>query len=100
MRKTYLIHGRIVDGVHDTAIEDGILIFKTDLQAQQGGNKDELLFVGSIADYPNFPNEVTKADNVVDMTGYTLTPGLYNIEDGDNKYTVDKDGNLIESPRL
>ena len=79
MRKTYLIHGRIVDGVHDTAIEDGILIFKTDLQAQQGGNKDELLFVGSIADYPNFPNEVTKADNVVDMTGYTLTPGLYNV---------------------
>lgn len=79
MRKTYLIHGRIVDGVHDAAIEDGILVFKTDLQAQQGGNRDELLFVGSMADYPGFPAEVTKADNVVDMTGYTLTPGLYNV---------------------
>ena len=26
MRKTYLIHARIVDGVQDNAIEDGILV--------------------------------------------------------------------------
>ncbi len=79
MRNTYLIHARIVDGVQDTAIEDGIMVFKTDLQAQRGGNKDEIVFVGRMEDYPGFPAEVTPADNVVDMTGYTLLPGLYNV---------------------
>lgn len=79
MRRTYLVHGRIVDGVHDVAIEDGIFVFQTELTAPRGGNKDKILFVGTMADYPNFPSEVTSMDNVVDMTGYTLTPGLYNV---------------------
>ena len=39
MRKTYLIHARIVDGVQDTAIEDGILVFSTNLTAQKGAAK-------------------------------------------------------------
>lgn len=79
MRTTYLIHARIVDGVRDTAIEDGIMVFRTDLQAQRGGNKDQILFVGQMADYPGFPAEVTPQDNVIDLSGYTLLPGLYNV---------------------
>jgi imidazolonepropionase-like amidohydrolase len=79
MRKTYLIHARIVDGVQDTAIEDGILVFSTNLTAQKGGRDDKITFVGKMEDYPGFPKEVTPADVVVDMTGYTLTPGLFNV---------------------
>ncbi len=79
MRKTYLIHARIVDGVQDTAIEDGILVFSTDLTAQKGGRNDKIVFVGAMADCPAFPAEVRPEDNVVDMTGYTLVPGLYNV---------------------
>ncbi len=79
MRKTYLIHARIVDGVRDTAIEDGIMVFQTNLTAQKGGRDDRILFVGAMADYPAYPSEVTAVDNVVDMTGYTLVPGLYNV---------------------
>lgn len=78
-RKTYLIHARIVDGVSDQAIEDGILVFQSGQTAQKGGKQDKILFVGPMGDYPQFPGEVTGADNVVDLTGYTLTPGLYNV---------------------
>ena len=46
MRKTYLIHARIIDGVRDTAIEDGILVFTTNLTAQKGGRCDKIDFVG------------------------------------------------------
>ena len=78
-RKTYLIHARIVDGVSDQAIEDGILVFQSGQTAQKGGKQDKILFVGPMGNYPQFPGEVTGADNVVDLTGYTLTPGLYNV---------------------
>lgn len=78
-RKTYLIHARIIDGVLDQAIEDGILVFQSGQTAQKGGKEDRLLFVGGMQDYPDFPAEATTADTVVDLTGYTLTPGLYNV---------------------
>lgn len=78
-RKTYLIHARIIDGVRDQAIEDGILVFQSGQTAQRGGREDKILFCGSMRDYPDYPACVTPADNVVDMNGYTLTPGLYNV---------------------
>ena len=78
-KKTYLIHARIVDGVADQAIEDGIMVFQTELLAPKGGNNDKILFVGKMADYPAFPAEVDRSDVVVDLTGYTLMPGLYNV---------------------
>lgn len=78
-RKTYLIHARIIDGVLDQAIEDGILVFQSGQTAQKGGREDQILFAGGMRDYPGFPAEVTGADTVVDLTGYTLTPGLYNV---------------------
>jgi imidazolonepropionase-like amidohydrolase len=78
-RKTYLIHARIIDGIKETAIEDGILVFMSGLTKQKGGKQDMILFVGTMEEYPDFPNEVAPEDNVVDMTGYTLTPGLYNV---------------------
>lgn len=78
-RKTYLIHARIIDGVQDTAIEDGIMIFQGGMTRQKGGREDKVLFVGKMDEYPGFPEEVTANDTVVDLTGYTLTPGLYNV---------------------
>lgn len=78
-RKTYLIHARIVDGVKDQAIEDGILVFQTELFSQKGGKNDRILFVGAMAEYPAFPAEVQPADTVLDLTGYTVTPGLFNV---------------------
>ena len=50
MRKTYLIHARIIDGVRDTAIEDGILVFTTNLTAQKGGRCDKIDFVGEMSE--------------------------------------------------
>ncbi len=78
-RKTYLIHARIADGVRDEAIEDGILVFQTELKKQKGGKNDRILFVGKMEDYPNYPDKVGTADTVVDLSGYTLLPGLYNV---------------------
>lgn len=78
-RKTYLIHARIIDGVQDTAIEDGIMIFQGGMTRQKGGKEDKILFVGKMEEYPGFPEEVTANDTIVDLTGYTLTPGLYNV---------------------
>lgn len=78
-RKTYLIHARIIDGVRDTAIEDGIMIFQGGMTKQKGGKEDKILFVGKMEEYPGFPEEVAANDSVVDLTGYTLTPGLYNV---------------------
>ena len=78
-RKTYLIHARIIDGVQDTAIEDGIMIFQGGMTRQKGGKEDKILFVGKMEEYQGFPEEVTANDTVVDLTGYTLTPGLYNV---------------------
>lgn len=78
-RRTYLIHARIVDGVKDYAIEDGIMVFLGGMTKQKGGKLDKILFVGKMEEYPAFPDEVAPEDNVVDMTGYTLTPGLYNV---------------------
>ncbi|WP_270810070.1 metal-dependent hydrolase family protein [Hungatella effluvii] len=78
-RKTYLIHARIIDGVQDTAIEDGIMIFQGGMTRQKGGKEDKILFVGKMEEFPGFPEEVMANDTVVDLTGYTLTPGLYNV---------------------
>ncbi|MCD8370655.1 MAG: amidohydrolase family protein [Clostridiales bacterium] len=78
-RKTYLIHARIIDGVSEQAVEDGILVFQSGQTAQKGGREYKILFVGDMKDYPTFPSEVTGADTVLDLTGYTLTPGLYNV---------------------
>lgn len=79
MRKTYLIHARIIDGVRDTAIEDGILVFTTNLTAQKGGRCDKIDFVGEMSECTDFPSKVNREDVVVDMTGYSITPGLYNV---------------------
>ena len=79
MRKTYLIHARIIDGVRDTAIEDGILVFTTNLTAQKGGRCDKIDFVGEMSECADFPSKVNREDVVVDMTGYSITPGLYNV---------------------
>ena len=79
MRKTYLIHACIIDGVRDTAIEDGILVFTTNLTAQKGGRCDKIDFVGEMSECADFPSKVNREDVVVDMTGYSITPGLYNV---------------------
>ena len=78
-RKTYLIHARNCDGVRDTAIEDGILVFQSGMDEGPGGKVVKILHVGEMKDYPDFPAKVDPADTVVDLTGYTLTPGLYNV---------------------
>ena len=73
-RKTYLVHARICDGVRDTAIEDGILVFQSGMDEGPGGKVVKILHVGEMKDYPDFPAKVDPADTVVDLTGYTLTP--------------------------
>ena len=70
---TAMVRGRIVDGLGNPAIEDGILVYETCEEQPQA----RLLFVGEAAD--SAARRLLKtADTVADLSGYTLMPGLLN----------------------
>ena len=75
-----MIHARIADGIKDTATEDGALVFENAAKGISGrANKARILFAGEMKDCKDYPDAVTAQDTVLDLTGYTLLPGLYNV---------------------
>lgn len=77
MSKTFMINVRIIDGVRDTALENGVYVMnhETDTDAPI---RDRIEFVGEMSEY-DYRAHATEADKVVDMTGYTILPGLFNV---------------------
>ena len=77
-KRTLLIHPRIITAASDTVIEDGILIFEK-YEMEPVPLNDKITFVGEMRDLPDFNQDLNAGDVVVDMTGHTILPGLFNV---------------------
>ena len=74
MHKTFLTHVRIIDGTGAPAIEDGLYVFRGELDK----------FNGDVVEYCGVMDDAIVAqaddqDNVMDLTGHTMLPGLFNV---------------------
>ena len=77
-RKTIMFNARIIDGIHNEAIENGALVFEHDDSCPDFPIKDKITYVGSVEGYDVAAN-TNEGDLVIDMSGYTLMPGLFNV---------------------
>jgi imidazolonepropionase-like amidohydrolase len=73
MAKTYLKNVRIIDGTGAPAIEDGLYVFEN---FPDEFNKDVVEYVGVMNN--SLLSKAGKEDNVLDLQGYTMLPGLFN----------------------
>ena len=76
--KTIMFNARLIDGVKDTAIENGVLVFEHVRGYSDFPVRDRIVYAGETAGYDVKANTGPE-DKAVDMTGYTLLPGLFNV---------------------
>ncbi|MBU5627963.1 amidohydrolase family protein [Oscillibacter sp. MSJ-2] len=90
MAQCFLKQARIVDGTGANAVEDGILVY----EKPEGKRRDgKILYAGKEAGCPFQPQS---GDEVMDLPGYTLLPGLFNVHT--HLYSMDSGG--YETPSL
>lgn len=85
--KTFFKNARIVDGTGKKAIENGLLVMKHDMN---NVCPDVVEYVGSMKNY-DLHEKISESDKVLDVSGYTILPGLFNTH-------VHLDLNLPYSP--
>lgn len=73
MSRTFITNVRIVDGTGAPAIENGMYVF---LNLSEKFNEDVVEYVGEMNQ--EVLKKAAEGDNVLDLTGYTLLPGLIN----------------------
>ena len=71
---TFLKNIRIIDGTGAPAIENGLFVFRT---ATDSFNKDVVEYVGPMDE--ELLKTADAHDNVMDCTGHTMLPGLFNV---------------------
>lgn len=78
-KKTFMLHVRIVDGVHDQAIEDGAFVIQR-VHTDKIPIEDHIVYAGPMAGY-DWQAAREDGDVVLDLSGgtYTVMPGLFNV---------------------
>lgn len=78
-KKTFMLHVRIVDGVRDTAIEDGAFVIQR-VHTDKIPIEDHIVYAGPMEGF-DYKAMMSDGDVVLDLSGgtYTVMPGLFNV---------------------
>jgi len=71
MKRVFFEHGRIIDGLGTPAVEDGLVVISV---PEHAGETGRVLYAGMTGNTLLKPG---KEDDVVDIAGYSLLPGIF-----------------------